>query len=49
VTLADVAPLLGQYRRQSGWGEWAASKPNEHWRMGEIFERARAIAAAETQ
>ena len=38
--------LLGQYRRDSGWGEWAATVPNEHWRMGQIFERARAMAAA---
>lgn len=45
VELAAVEPLLGQYRREAGWGEWAATNPNEHWRMGEIFERARALAA----
>jgi NAD-dependent dihydropyrimidine dehydrogenase PreA subunit len=40
-----VAPLLGCFRRDSGWGEWSATVPNEHWRMGEIFARARAMAA----
>ena len=43
---AAVAPLLGGYRRDSGWGEWAATVPNEHWRMGEIFARARSLADA---
>jgi NAD-dependent dihydropyrimidine dehydrogenase PreA subunit len=35
--------LLGQFRRESGWGEWEADPryTNEHWRMGQIFERAR--------
>ncbi len=34
---------LGQYRRDSGWGEWAADGlyPNEHWRMEEMFAAAR--------
>ena len=41
---AAVTPLLGQYRRESGWGEWADTYRNEHWRMGEIFARARALA-----
>jgi NAD-dependent dihydropyrimidine dehydrogenase PreA subunit len=38
--------LLGQYRRDSGWGEWASdpTKANEHWRMEGIFQRARASA-----
>lgn len=39
-----VQHLLGQYRRESGWGEWADVYVNEHWRMGEIFARARAMA-----
>lgn len=38
--------LLGQFRRDSGWGEWAQHYANEHWRMGEIFARARALAEA---
>lgn len=46
VTLAEVEPLLGRFRRDSGWGAGAEGAPNEHWRMGEIFERARAMAAA---
>lgn len=39
--------LLGQYRRDSGWDEWAADPrlANQHWRMGEIFARARAPQA----
>jgi len=45
VTAEAIAPLLGRFRRDSGWGEWAATVPNEHWRMGEIFARARAMAA----
>jgi NAD-dependent dihydropyrimidine dehydrogenase PreA subunit len=35
--------LLGQYRRDSGWDEWA-SEPryaNRHWRMDGIFALAR--------
>ncbi|EJL24055.1 ferredoxin [Caulobacter sp. AP07] len=32
---------LGAFRRDSGWGEHAASFTNQHWRMGSIFERAR--------
>ncbi|CAM3921704.1 Ferredoxin [Pseudomonas reidholzensis] len=36
--------LLGQYRRDSGWDEWAADPryDNQHWRMEEIFALARA-------
>lgn len=45
VTLEQAAPLMGRFRRDSGWHEWEASVPNEHWRMGEIFERARKMAA----
>ncbi|WP_029917156.1 ferredoxin family protein [Caulobacter sp. UNC358MFTsu5.1] len=32
---------LGAFRRNSGWGEHAATHSNQHWRMGSIFERAR--------
>ena len=40
-------PTLGQFRRHSGWGEWAADGrfPNEHWRMEEMFALARAQPA----
>ena len=33
----------GQFRRESGWDEWAGDPAyaNEHWRMDEIFARAR--------
>lgn len=35
---------LGQYRRDSGWGEWRGdpAHANESWRMDEVFARARA-------
>ncbi|WP_437884000.1 4Fe-4S dicluster domain-containing protein [Pseudomonas sp. LRF_L74] len=35
--------LLGQYRRDSGWDEWANDPryANQHWRMEEIFALAR--------
>ena len=33
--------LLGQFRRESGWDEWQGRYPNEHWRMDDIFRRAR--------
>ncbi|MEI9964251.1 MAG: ferredoxin family protein [Caulobacteraceae bacterium] len=41
----ERAGLLGQYRRHSGWDEWAAGGeyPNEHWRMEEMFTLARAL------
>ena len=37
--------LLGRYRRDSGWGEWAVGGrfPNEHWRMEQMFAIARAL------
>lgn len=40
--------LLGQFRRDHGWGEWAQDPryANQHWYMGEVFRRARADAAA---
>ena len=38
-------PTLGQFRRHSGWGVWAADGrfPNEHWRMEQMFALARAL------
>lgn len=46
VNEADIvaAGLLGQFRRDHGWGEWAADPryENQHWYMGEVFRRARA-------
>ncbi len=35
--------LLGQYRRDSGWDEWAQdpAHQNEHWRMDAVFTLAR--------
>lgn len=35
--------LLGQFRRDHGWGEWAKDPryKNQHWYMGEVFRRAR--------
>lgn len=37
--------LLGQYRRDSGWDEWAAhpAHQNEHWRMDAVFALARSL------
>jgi NAD-dependent dihydropyrimidine dehydrogenase PreA subunit len=42
------AGLLGQYRRDSGWDEWAADPrhSNQHWRMDGIFALARGPADA---
>lgn len=39
--------LLGGFRRDSGWGEWRDDPryPNLHWRMDEIFRRARGAAS----
>jgi hypothetical protein len=31
---------VGQYRRHSGWHEWAAAYPNEQWLMETVFRRA---------
>jgi NAD-dependent dihydropyrimidine dehydrogenase PreA subunit len=38
--------LLGHYRRDSGWDEWAdhPQHQNQHWRMDEIFALAREAA-----
>ncbi|KPC50657.1 4Fe-4S dicluster domain-containing protein [Amantichitinum ursilacus] len=33
---------LGQYRKHSGWDEWADQYANEHWRMDRVFALARA-------
>ena len=44
VTLDAEAVLasgaLGQYRRHSGWDEWADLYPNEQWLMETVFRRA---------
>lgn len=41
--------LLGEFRRNHGWDEWAADSrySNEHWRMESVFLRARDMAIAE--
>ncbi|RWP73473.1 ferredoxin family protein [Mesorhizobium sp.] len=41
--------LLGEFRRNHGWDEWADDPryPNEHWRMESVFLRARDMAIAE--
>lgn len=39
---------LGQYRKHSGWGEWADLYPNEQWLMEVVFRRAGHQAAAPT-
>lgn len=38
--------LLGVYRRDSGWDEWADDPryANQHWRMEEVFARGRELA-----
>lgn len=38
--------LLGQYRRDSGWDEWADRYPNEQWLMETVFRRAAQAAQA---
>src|SRR5450830_1507933 len=40
--------LLGVYRRDSGWDEWADDPryANQHWRMEEVFARGRELAQA---
>lgn len=37
--------MLGVYRRDSGWHEWAEhpDHPNLHWRMEEMFARGRTL------
>jgi NAD-dependent dihydropyrimidine dehydrogenase PreA subunit len=43
VDAPTAARLAGQFRRESGWHEWEGDPryANEHWRMDEIFARAR--------
>jgi len=38
-----VQQTLGQFRRESGWDEWRDDPryANEHWRMDQVFARAR--------
>ncbi len=45
---AAARRLAGQFRREQGWDEWAGDPryANEHWRMDEIFARARGTAGA---
>jgi NAD-dependent dihydropyrimidine dehydrogenase PreA subunit len=47
VDAAQAEPLLGQYRRESGWHEWAGDPAyaDEHWRMGDVFRRAAMLRA----
>lgn len=40
---------LGQYRKHSGWDEWAYDFPNEQWLMDSVFRRAVAAASGETK
>lgn len=42
---AKASGTLGQYRRHSGWDEWADRYSNEQWRMELVFRRAAAGAA----
>lgn len=41
--MLEASGLLGDYRRNSGWDEWAEHEElrNQHWRMGDVFQRAR--------
>ncbi|WP_315719760.1 MULTISPECIES: ferredoxin family protein [unclassified Bradyrhizobium] len=51
ITPAEVlaSGRLGQYRKHSGWDEWAGQFPNEQWLMETVFRRAgEAARAAET-
>jgi len=43
---ARAAPTLGQYRRDSGWDEFAGdpAHANEHWCMESVFLRARELS-----
>jgi NAD-dependent dihydropyrimidine dehydrogenase PreA subunit len=36
---------LGQYRKHSGWDEWAEHFPNNQWLMETVFRRAGEVAA----
>ncbi|WP_315813812.1 MULTISPECIES: ferredoxin family protein [unclassified Bradyrhizobium] len=37
---AVASGRLGQYRKNSGWDEWARQFPNEQWLMETVFRRA---------
>jgi NAD-dependent dihydropyrimidine dehydrogenase PreA subunit len=37
---------LGQYRKHSGWDEWAEHFPNNQWLMETVFRRAGEAAAS---
>lgn len=41
-----AAGLMGEMRRLHGWDEWEGDPryPNEHWRMDQVFARARLLA-----
>ncbi|MTH61303.1 4Fe-4S dicluster domain-containing protein [Paracoccus litorisediminis] len=41
-----ISGLMGEMRRHHGWDEWALGGhyPNQHWRMEDVFARARAAA-----
>ncbi len=43
VAAAEVRDRMGNFRRWSGWHEFADDPrySNEHWRMEEVFLRAR--------
>jgi len=45
----QASGLLGQFRRDSGWDEWSQDPQyaNQHWRMDQVFARAREMAASE--
>lgn len=47
----EARGLLGVYRRDSGWHEWADDPryANLHWRMDEVFARGRQMAEADLQ
>ena len=42
VSASDVVASgrLGQYRKHSGWNEWADQFPNNQWLMETVFRRA---------
>jgi NAD-dependent dihydropyrimidine dehydrogenase PreA subunit len=49
-TEVAAAGWLGQFRRDSGWGEWSNDPRyrNQHWRMDGVFSRAkRAVVPVE--
>jgi hypothetical protein len=41
----EASGHLGQYRKHSGWNEWADHFPNEQWLMETVFRRAGEAAA----